>query len=274
VMGIPVLAGRGFADADTSGAPVIVVTAETARRFWPNQNAVGKHIRLLDDKDWRTIVGVIPDVRAYDLQRNTPNWINGTAYVLYNSSATLEDRRIPAEMTIAIRTASDDSQIEAQLRASVGGANPDVPTSEVRAMGAVVSEAAATPASTTLLFVTFAGVALMLGMIGIYGVLSFLVSKRTREIGIRIALGAQRGDLLWLVMKEGAKFCLAGIAFGLAGAFLLTRLMASELYGVSPLDLVTYVAVSAVMAGVTLLACYLPTRRAMRVDPMVALRYE
>ena len=274
VMGIPVLAGRGFADADTTGTPVIVVTAETARRFWPNQSAVGKHIRLLDDQDWRTIIGVIPDVRAYDLQRNTPSWINGTAYVPYNSSATLEDRRIPAEMTIAIRTASDDSQIETQLRASVAAANPDVPISEVRSMGAVVSEAAATPASTTFLFVTFAGVALVLGMIGIYGVLSFLVARRTRELGIRVALGAQRGDLLWLVMKEGAKFCLAGITFGLAGAFLLTRLMASELYGVSPLDPITYVAVSLVMAGVTLLACYVPTRRAMRVDPVVALRYE
>ena len=274
VMGIPVSSGRGFTDADVAGAPVIVITAETARRFWPNQNAVGKHVRLLDDKDWRAIIGVTPDVRAYDLQRNVPSWINGTAYVLYNQSATLEDRRIPAEMTIAIRTASDDSQIEAQLRASVAAANPEVPISEVKAMRAVLSEATATPASTTLLFVAFAGVALLLGMVGIYGVLSFLVAKRTQEIGIRVALGAQRGDLLWLVMKEGAKFFLWGITFGLGGAFLLTRLISSELYGVSPLDPITYVAVSVVMAVITMLACYVPTRRAMRVDPMVALRYE
>jgi predicted permease len=274
VMGIPVLSGRGFVDADTAGAPAAVVTSETARRYWPNQSAVGKHIRLLDDKEWRTVIGVVPDVRAYDLQRNTPKWIDGTAYVLYNSSATVENRRVPAEMTIAIRTSAGDSQIEAELRSSVAAANAAIPITEVRAMDSVVSDAASTPASTTVLFVSFAAVALVLGIVGIYGVLSFLVSKRTREIGIRVALGAQRSDLLGLVMKEGAKFCLSGVTLGIAGAFLLTRLISSELYGVSPLDPATYLAVSLVMTAVTLLACYVPTRRAMRVDPMVALRHE
>jgi putative ABC transport system permease protein len=274
VMGIPLLSGRGFSDADVSGSPVAVVTAETARRFWPNQNALGKHIRLLDDKTWRTIVGVISDVRAYDLQRNSPLWIDGTAYVPYNPTATLEDRRVPSEMTIAIRTASDDSQIAAMLRDSVAALNHEVPVSEVKTMGAVVSEAVSAPASTTSLFVAFAALALLLGIIGIYGVLTFLVSQRTREIGVRIALGAQRADVLYLVMKEGARFSFAGIAVGLTGAFLATRLMSSELYGVSPLDPLTYIGVALVMAAVTLLACYVPTRRAMRVDPIVALRYE
>jgi putative ABC transport system permease protein len=274
VMGIPLLSGRGFSDADVSGTSVAVVTTETARRFWPNQSALGKHIRLLDDKSWRTIVGVISDLRAYDLQRNTPNWIQGTAYVPYNPTATLEDRRVPSEMTIAIRTASDASQIGPMLRDSVAALNHEVPVSEVKTMGAVVSEAVSAPASTTSLFVAFAALALLLGIIGIYGVLSFLVSQRTREIGVRIALGAQRGDVLYLVMKEGARFSFAGIAVGLTGAFLVTRLMSSELYGVSPLDPLTYLGVALVMAAVTLLACYLPTRRAMRVDPIVALRYE
>jgi putative ABC transport system permease protein len=274
VMGIPILSGKGFTDADIEGTPVVVVTAETAKRFWPNQNAVGKHIRLLDENDWRTVIGVIPDVRSYSLQQNSPNWINGTAYVLYNSSATGEDRRVPSDMTIAIRTASDDSQIEAELRSSVAAANGEVPVSEVRAMDSVVSDAESAPASTTFLFVMFAGVALMLGIVGIYGVLSFLVSKRTREIGIRIALGAQRWDVLILVMREGTKLCFAGIALGLAGAFFLTRLMSSELYGVSPLDPVTYLVVSLVLTSISLLACYIPTQRAMRVDPMVALRHE
>jgi putative ABC transport system permease protein len=274
VMGIPLLSGRGFSDADVSGSPVAVVTAETARRFWPNQSALGRHIRLLDDKSWRTIVGVISDVRAYDLQRNTPNWIQGTAYVPYNPTATLEDRRVPSQMTVAIRTASDDSQIATMLRDSVAALNHEVPVSEVKPMGAVVSEAVSAPASTTSLFVAFAALALLLGIIGIYGVLSFLVSQRTREIGVRIALGAQRADVLYLVMKEGARFSFAGIAVGLTGAFLVTRLMSSELYGVSPLDPLTYLGVALVMAAVTLLACYVPTRRAMRVDPMVALRYE
>jgi predicted permease len=274
VMGIPVLVGRGFTDADISGAPVAVITSETARRYWPNQSALGKHVRLLDDNDWRTIVGVISDVRAYDLQSNAPKWIQGTAYVPYNAAATLEDKRVPSEMTIAIRTASDESQIAALLRERVAALNHEVPVSEVQTMGAVVSEAVSAPASTTSLFVAFAAVALLLGIIGIYGVLSFLVAQRTREIGLRIALGAQRSDVLVLIMKEGAKFSLAGIAVGLIGAFLVTRLMSSELYGVSPLDPVTYIGVAVVMAAVTLLACYIPTRRAMRVDPMVALRYE
>jgi putative ABC transport system permease protein len=160
------------------------------------------------------------------------------------------------------------------LRDSVAALNHEVPVSEVKTMGAVVSDAVSAPASTTSLFVAFAALALVLGIIGIYGVLSFLVSQRTREIGVRIALGAQRGEVLYLVMKEGAKFSFAGIAVGLAGAFLVTRLMSSELYGVSPLDPMTYLGVALVMAAVTLLACYVPTRRAMRVDPMVALRCE
>jgi putative ABC transport system permease protein len=273
VMGISILSGRGFTDADTSGAPVALVTAETARRYWPNQSAVGKHIRLVDQKDWRTIVGVISDVRAYDLQRNIPKWIEGTAYVPYNPAATLEDRRMPSEMTIAIRTASD-AQVATLLRESVATLNHEVPVSEVRTMGAVVSEAVSAPASTTSLFVAFAAVALLLGIIGVYGVLSFLVAQRTREIGLRIALGAQRSDVLYLIMKEGAKFSLAGVAVGLIGALLVTRLMSSELYGISPLDPITYVGVALVTAAVTLLACYIPTRRAMRVDPIVALRYE
>jgi ABC-type antimicrobial peptide transport system permease subunit len=139
-------------------------------------------------------------------------------------------------------------------------------------MRAVVSEAASTPASTAFLFTIFAAVALVLGMIGIYGVLAFLVSKRAREMGIRMALGAQRSDVLWLIMKEGAKFSFSGIALGLAGAFMLTRLLAGQLFGVAPLDPATFGGVSVVMAAVTMAACYIPARRAMRVDPMVALR--
>jgi len=274
VMGIPLLSGRGFADSDISGAPVAVVTAETARRYWPGQNAVGKHIRLLDDKDWRTVVGVIADVRAYDLQRNAPEWINGTAYVPYNSAATLEDRRIPAEMTIAIRTASDDSQIATMLRSGVASINREVPVSEVKSMDAVVSEAVSTPASTMTLLVVFAALALVLGTIGIYGVLSFLVSNRTREIGIRLALGAQRTDVLRSVLGEGAKLSLAGIVLGLAGAFAVMRVLSGELYGVGAADPLTFCSVAILVAVVALTACYVPARRAMRVDPVVALRYE
>ncbi len=273
-MGISLLTGRAFTDSDTTGAPVAIVTAETARRFWPNESAIGKLVRLLDEKEWRTIVGVTQEVRAYNLQQNVPDWIRGTAYVPYNRTATLETRRIPAEMTVAIRMASDTAQAGALLRGVVTDLNPQVPVSEVKTMSAVVSEAVATPASTTSLFVTFAGLALLLGMIGIYGVLSFLVSKRTREIGIRMALGAQRRDVLLLIIKEGAKFSFVGVVLGVAGAFGVSRLLASQLYGVSTTDPITYAAVAIAMTVVTLLACYIPARRAMRIDPLVALRYE
>jgi predicted permease len=275
VMDIPLLSGRWFADSDTSGnPPVAVVAAATARRFWGDKNPVGQHIRFVGEVEWRTIIGVVADVRAYDLQQSEPTFLQGTLYVPHSPKSTLEGGRLPAEMTVAVRTTMDEGQAGTMLRRIVTGLNQEAPVSEVRTMRAVMSEAVSTPASTTSLFVIFAGLALVLGMVGIYGVLAFLVSKRTREIGIRMALGAQRRDVLWLVMKEGAKFSLTGIAVGLAGAFAVTRLLSSELYGVSPVDTFTYSAVAVVMTAVTLLASYIPTRRAMRVDPLIALRCE
>jgi predicted permease len=274
VMGIPLLSGRGFTPSDVSGAPVAIVTAETAQRYWPNQNAIGKHIRLLDDKTWRTVVGVTGDVRAYDLQRNIPTWMNGSAYLPYNSAATLEDGRIPADLSIVIRTIADSSKMGATLRELVAGVNPDAPVSEVQTMSTMVSESVATPRSTALLFIVFAALALTLGSIGIYGVLSFLVSNRTREIGIRMALGAQRPDVLRSVLKEGGRTSLWGIALGMAAALALMRVLSSELYSVSATDPLTFGAVAIIVAVIALLACYIPANRAMRVDPMVALRYE
>lgn len=273
-MGMPVLEGRAFADLDVSGAPVAIVTAGTARRFWPNSTAVGKHVRLLDEKQWRTVVGVIADVRAYDFQHNVPAWIRGTAFVPYNASATLENHKIPADMTLAVRTATDDPQLGAMLRHIVTTVNPLVPVSELKEMSAVLADAVATPASTAWLFAVFAAVALALGMIGVYGVLSFLVSKRTREIGVRIALGAQRSHLLWMILGEGARLALVGISLGVVAALLVTRLLSSQLYGVTATDLPTYAVVVLAMTAATLLACYIPTRRAMSVDPLVALRHD
>ncbi|MGA8345726.1 MAG: ABC transporter permease [Candidatus Sulfotelmatobacter sp.] len=275
VMGIPLLAGRWFTPADeTGGSPVAVISAETARRFWKQRDVVGKHVRFVGEKNWRTVIGVVADVRAYDLQSSVPSYLRGTAYVPYTSHATLEDGRVPAEMTIAIRTAAEGQQVGATLRHIVQELGPDVPVSEVQRMHAIVSQAASTPASTASLFTAFAGVALALGMVGVYGVLAFLVSKRAREMGIRMALGAQRRDVLLLVMKEGGKFCVAGITLGLLGSFVLTRLLASQLYGVGPMDPVTFTGVAIIMAVVTMAACYIPARRATRVDPLVALRYE
>jgi putative ABC transport system permease protein len=275
VMDISLLAGRPFTESELSGnPPVAILNEETARRFWPGKDPIGQHVRLLDEQSWRTVVGIAPDVLAYDLQRTTPDYIKGTVYVPFSPTSTGEDRRVPVDMTVAIRTTADPSQVAGLLKAMVAGLNHQIPISEVRTMSAVVSEAVSTPASTTLLFVAFAGLALLLGMVGIYGVLAFLVSKRTREIGIRIALGARRRDVLWLVLREGAKFGALGIATGLAGAFVVTRWISSELYGVSSADPLTFTSVGVLMALVTMLACYLPARRALAIDPLSALRLE
>ncbi len=273
VMGIPLVSGRWFNESDESGGPpVVVVTATTARKYWPAGMAVGKHVRFVGEKNWRTVVGVVADVRAYDLQNSEPDFMKGTAYVPYTPLATLEEGHVPAEMTIAVRTNADDPEAVRMLHNTLAGSAQDVPVSELRTMRAIVSEAASTSASTTILFATFASVALILGVVGIYGVLSFLVSRRQREMGVRMALGAQRTDVLWLIMKEGGRFSLAGIALGLLGAFFLAKLLATQLYGIAAVDPLTYISVSGIVGVVTLVACYVPARRAMSVDPMVALR--
>jgi predicted permease len=275
VMNIPIVAGRGFTSADSSAnAAVVIVTASTARHFWPGQDAIGRHIRFSSEPQWRTVIGIVPDVRAYDLQNSLPDWMNGTVYLPYNEKATLEGGRIPSDMSIIVQSSLEESRLQDSLRRTVASLGAEIPISELKPMSAVVSESVSSSASTTILFVAFASLALVLGAIGIYGVLAFLVSMRTREFGIRMSLGASPRDVLWLVLRDAAQFCLIGVAIGLLSAFAITRLLSSELYGVSPADPLTFLAAAFVMTLVTLLACYIPTRRAMRVDPMVALRYE
>ena len=272
-MGITLRAGRLFSDADASGNSLVAMIDEsTARRFWREDSPIGKRVRFLGSPDWHVIIGVVPDVKAYSLQERVPEWIAGTLYVPYNSRATTEDGRIPAAMTLAVRTSVDEERVAASLSRIVTNMNRDVPVSDVKTMETVMSEAVSTPASTAMLFGAFAGLALVLGMIGIYGVLSFLVSKRTHEIGLRLALGAQRRDVLWLIAKDAARLSGAGIAMGLTGAFGLTRLLSRELYGISPLDPATYVGVTLAVGLVTIVACGLPAVRGLRVDPLIALR--
>jgi putative ABC transport system permease protein len=273
-MGIALVSGRWFNESDESGGPpAVVVSATTARKFWPDGDAVGKHVRFVGEKNWRTVVGIVADVRGYDLQNSEPDFMKGTAYVPYTPAATLEDERIPAEMTIAVRTTSENAKAANLLRNTLASSAPNIPITEFKTMRTVVSEATSISASTTFLFTTFASIALVLGIVGVYGVLSYLVSRRRREMGVRLALGAQRSDVLWLVMKEGAKFAVSGIALGLAGAFLVARLLSSQLYGVSPMDSFTYISVAIAVAIVTLAACYIPARRAMAIDPIIAIRY-
>jgi len=274
VMSIPVLRGREFTEADTSeGANVVILSAETARYLWPNENAVGKHIRFADQAEWRTVVGVVSDVRGYDLRENVPSFMNGAFYVPYGPGVSLEDGSVPAAMTVVLRSPLG-AQPQQPFRGLVSSLNPEAPVTEVKPMSAILSGAAAAPRSVTSLFVAFAALALVLGVVGIYGVIAFFVGQRTREIGIRLAIGAQRRDILRMVVNEGLSLTLLGITAGLAAAFGLTRFLSTLLYGVSATDPLDFAAVAALFALVALAACYLPARRAMRVDPIVALRYE
>ncbi len=275
VMGIAIAAGRAFTQEDASGQTLVaMVDAATARRFWPNESPIGKHFRFVDNTDAHVIVGIVSDVRAFDLQTRVPDYIGGTIYVPYNSRATGEGNRLPSAMTLAVRTTIDESQLAASLAHSVAEINRDVPVSEVKTMQTLMSESVSRPASTAELFGAFAGLALLLGVIGIYGVLSFLVARRTQEIGLRMALGAQRRDVLSLIARDAATLSGLGIVIGLTAAFALTRLLRSELYGISPLDPVTYIAVVVLMAIVTIVACSVPALRGLRVDPLIALRQE
>jgi predicted permease len=275
VMSIPIMRGRAFTDGDLTGnLPVAIVPATTAERFWPGEDAVGRQVRFVGEQTSRTIVGIAADVRAFDLKNDVPAYMQGALYVPYNARATLEDGRVPADMTIAVTAAADPATVGALLRHSIATLSQEVPIGEIRALDANVAEAVSSPASLTLLVVAFAGLALILGSVGIYGVLSFLVSKRTREIGIRLALGATRRHVFWSVMREGLLFGASGILLGLGAASLLSRVLARELYGVNPIDPLTYTSVAIGMAAVTLLACSIPTYRATRVDPLIALRQE
>jgi predicted permease len=275
VLGISRISGRAFTDADLSGnPPVAILSSATARRFWPDADAIGRRIRFVGEAHWHTIVGVVGDVRAYDLRRDVPEWMDGTVYVPFSPKATLEGGGIPAAMTLAVLSTADVSDPGTTLRKMVGGLHADVPVGDVRPMRATVADAVASPASVTTLVTVFAALALALGTIGVYGVLSFLVSRRTREIGIRLALGARRADIFRSFLKEGVYLALAGVGLGMAAAFVVMRVVSRELYGVGPADLPTYAAVAALMVAATMAASCVPTYRATRVDAQVALRQE
>jgi hypothetical protein len=271
VAGLRVVAGRALADGDRAGASVALVSAASARRFWPGRTAVGQHVRFVGESRWRTVVGVVGDVRAHSLSADEPDWIDGALYVPHAADVTLEDGRPPAEMIAVLDTTQTASLIGGHLHRlaqETGGLVVD----DVRGIGDVVAAATAAPASTAAVLVATALLALALGSLGVYAVLSFLVSRRTQEFGIRVALGAVPRDVRWLVLREGAVLCAAGLAAGVAGALVLTRWLATELHGVSPFDPLTYLAVAATMSVVTVLACLVPARRAMRVNPLTVLR--
>jgi predicted permease len=278
IMGIPLLQGRTLADADAapSAQRVALISKSTAERYWPGKSPIGEHFKPRWMNQWWTVVGVVGDVREYSMKRNLADWLDGEFYTAYGAHA-IQDRgpeKPPAGLTLVIQTSQEETQLGSELQAIVSSLNGDVPVSQVEMLQNWMREAVSGTRSTASLFSIFATLAVVLGAVGIYGVISYSVAQRTREIGIRMALGARRDEVLMLVVGHGAKLAALGVVAGLVGAVLLTRLMAGLLYGVRPADPETYVAVGILLMFVAMAASYVPARRAMRVDPMVALRYE
>jgi putative ABC transport system permease protein len=277
-LGIPVLRGRGITAADSapSAQRVVLVSRSTAERYWPGRDPIGEHVRPAWMSQWWTVVGVVGDVRENDITTDIADWIDGVTYMPYGPHAVQSrgPEGAPAEMTLVMKTSEDRWQLGGELQTVVAGLNHEVPVSRVETLAGWIAEAVSGPRSTASLFSLFAGLALLLGAVGIYGVISYSVAQRTREIGIRIALGARRHEVLMMILRQGARLAFAGVPIGLLGALLLTQLMASLLYGVGARDPMTYAAVAILLVLVALAASYLPARRATRVDPVVALRYE
>lgn len=273
-MHISLLNGRDVDDSDVAGRPGAVLISESmAKSFWPNEDAIGKHLTLYFFPDVpRVVVGVVADVKMTALNETQP------APTLYFPLAQLSPvrgaawRSIP--MSLAVRTSAAPLSVLPAITGAIRETDVDVPLLNIRTMDDSVSASLAPERFTMLLLGSFAGLALLLAVVGIYGVMSYSVSRRTNEIGIRVALGASRGDVLLLVVRQAMLLALVGAAIGIAGALALSRLMASQLYGVRPTDPVTFISVAALLLIVALAASYLPARRAMRVEPMAALRYE
>ncbi len=274
VMRIPIVAGRGFAANETEQSePVIVVSAATARRYWPNQNPIGKHIRPVSQNIWRTVIGVAGDVRQYDLANRSPDFIQGAMYMPYSQSID-SNRMVPAAMTLIARTGADPADVAGRIRELVRDVNPNVPVSEVRTMESLVTASTQPSRAMAWLFASFAGVALLLAAIGAYGVVSWWTAQRTFEIGMRVALGSSRRAVFTLVIGQSLRLVIAGLVLGVAGSFLLTRMLGAFLYGTASWDLPTLSGVSGLLLAVALLAGYVPARRAASVDPLTALRME
>ncbi len=278
VMRIPLLRGRSFSEADAGPAAedTVLVAKSAAAKLWPGENPIGQHIRTLWEQKWRTVIGVVADVHEYTMSKETAEWVDGVIYTPYGPHAIRSSgvNKPRADMTLVIRTAGDRLDLKGSLQSVLAQINPDVAVSDVKPLASWVSSAVEEPRSTASLFSLFAALALVLGAIGVYGVMSYSVAQRTREMGIRVALGSAQRQVLYLVLGEGAKLALIGVAGGLAGALLLTRFIASLLYGVTVVDPLTFAGVAIFSLLVGLAACVIPAWRATKVDPIVALRYE
>jgi len=265
VLGVPVVEGREFTAADAAGSvPVAVVNQELARRTWPGRSALGRRLRISGPPDvWATVIGVVGTIRQRTL-REAPS---PQLYQPMTQAANIFN-------SIAARTDGEPMALARSVRAALWSVDPEQPVWRMRSMASLLERDVATPKVIMLLTTLFASLALLLAVIGVYGVVSYVVAERTREVGIRMALGARSGEVVRLFVGRGLRAIGVATATGLAAALAGARVLRAQLYGVSPTDLTTFVAVPVILAAVAVLACWLPSRRAARVDPMVALRYE
>jgi putative ABC transport system permease protein len=260
-MRIPFLRGRNFTEQEVShGDKVVIISELLARQVFPNEEPLGKRLIMMSGKDPFEIIGIVGDIRHRALESDPRAAMYMPAY--------------ERSMNVVLRSKADPASLTAAVRNEVQHIDPNQPIAAVRTMEQWLETSVAAPRYRTTLLGLFAVVALLLASTGIYGVMSYSVSQRTHEIGVRMALGARRLDVLKLVVRQGMMLVLLGVALGLVGAFALTRLMSTLLFGVTAKDPFTFVAVSALLTFVAFVACYLPARRATTVDPLVALRYE
>jgi putative ABC transport system permease protein len=274
-VGARLVEGRLFTQGDGHGAaPAAVINQTMARAFWPRESAIGHRVKtdFRPNAQWRTIVGVVADIKNAGLDKPTGTEL----YIPYNQTST--DPAVTSSFvgiaSLVIRTKQDPQALAGPARAQVSGLDRTVPIANLSTMEDVMARSVSRPRFLTLLMTLFSSLSLMLAALGIYGVISYAVEQRTAEIGIRIALGARGDHVLRLVGKSGLRIALVGTAAGALGAFALTRFLSGLLFGVSSLDPATFLAMAGVLAAVTLLACYVPARRASRINPTVALRYE
>jgi putative ABC transport system permease protein len=263
-MHIPLRKGRYFSDHDTAdGQQVAIVDDRFAQRFWPHENPIGKHLWFDHPEKPLTIVGVVGTVKQYGLD-------DEGKIVVYFAQAQQADNR----MFLTVRTAGEPGALAGPVVREIHATDSTVAVYQIRTMRDLLYDSLARQRFATTMLGAFALFALLLAAIGVYGVLSYLVSQSTHDIGVRVALGAQRGAIVGMVVRQGMELAVLGIAAGLIGAAALTRVMASLLFGVSATDAVTFSGVALLLAAVAMLATYIPARRATKVDPMVALREE
>lgn len=266
-MGIRLMDGRLFDERDGKDAPQVAIINQTmARTFWGNDSPLGRRVQPSGLEGWCTVIGVVEDVKNAGLDKPAGTEI----YLPYMQKVGSGTR----DVSVVLRSRGDAGALAGGVRRELQALDPGIPLSHVRTMEDVLSKAQSRPRFLTMLLTMFSGVALLIATIGIYGVISYSVSRRSKEFGLRMALGAQPANILGLVMQQGFWLTAIGVIAGLGAALGLTRLMASLLFGVQPTDAVTFVSVSALLGAVALTASYIPARRATRVDPMKALRYE